>query len=90
MNKCKYFRLTAGVRYVNEIMLCAYFETREDAEKAIEVVDGNKSYVILGKNYEWHEIIDMREYIYGKSNDDYDLGCYIEIQHLGDNSISRF
>lgn len=90
MNKCKYFRLTAGVRYNNELMLCAYFETREDAEMAIEVADLNKSYIILGKNYEWHEIVDMREYICGKPNDDYDLGCYIEIENLGCNSISGF
>lgn len=76
----KYFRLTAGTSQDPELF-CAYFETREDAEKSVKIKNNGTSfasYSILNDNYgyDYYRIVDMREYIYGEPN--HDAGCYVE------------
>jgi hypothetical protein len=80
----KYFRLTAGTSEDSELF-CAYFETREDAERAVKINNNGTSFVsyhILNDrySYDYYNIVDMREYIYGEPN--HDASCYVELGWL--------
>ena len=70
----KWFLLCAGQNYEGYDHI-ASFATREDAEASVQNGPYRHTFMILGDQYDFFFIFDLRQYVFGETN--HETGCHV-------------